>query len=58
MKGDLELRGLSPKTQKVYLRLVSNYSAHFNRSPKDMGEEMGDQVLHFDIILYYSYTSF
>jgi len=38
MKGDLELRGLSGKTQEIYLSQVRNFSRHFNRSPRHLGE--------------------
>jgi len=39
MKGDLELKGLSPNTQKIYLRQVSQFSRHFRRSPHHLGEK-------------------
>jgi len=38
MKGDLELRGLSVKTQEIYLSQVRNFSRYFNRSPRHLGE--------------------
>lgn len=38
MKGDLELRGLSPSTQKIYLRHVTRFARHFNRSPEHLGK--------------------
>ncbi len=38
MKGDLELRGLRRKTQEIYLSQVRNFSCHFNRSPRHLGE--------------------
>jgi len=47
MKGDLELRGLSPHTQESYLRHVSLFSRHFNRSPRHLGErEVKDYLLY------------
>ena len=39
MKGDLELKGLSPNTQEIYLRQVSQFSRHFRRSPHHLGEK-------------------
>jgi integrase/recombinase XerD len=39
MKGDLELKGLSPNTQEIYLRQVSQFSHHFKRSPYHLGEK-------------------
>lgn len=39
MKGDLELKGLSPHTQEAYLRQVSQFSRHFKRSPHHLGEK-------------------
>ncbi len=39
MKGDLELRGLSRRTQEIYLSQVRDFSRHFNRSPRHLGRE-------------------
>ncbi|MBW2005412.1 MAG: site-specific integrase [Deltaproteobacteria bacterium] len=39
MKGDLELRGLSPNTQEIYLRQVNQFSRHYGRSPRQLGEK-------------------
>ncbi len=39
MKGNLELKGLSPNTQEIYLRQVSQFSRHFKRSPRHLGEK-------------------
>ena len=38
MKGDLELRGLSTSTQQIYLQQVRDFSRHYNRSPRHLGE--------------------
>lgn len=47
MKGDLELRGLSPETQKIYLYYVTNFSRYFNRSPYHLGKrEIKEYLLH------------
>jgi len=39
MKGDLELKGLSPKTQEIYLAQVKDFARYFNRSPEHLGEK-------------------
>jgi integrase/recombinase XerD len=47
MKGDLELKGLSPNTQEIYLRQVSQFSRYFKRSPYHLGEkEIKEYLLH------------
>ena len=33
MQADLQLRGITPRTQKDYLREVSNLAKYFNKSP-------------------------
>jgi len=45
MKGDLELKGLSPHTQEIYLRHVSQFSGHFKRSPHLLGEKQIKEYL-------------
>jgi integrase/recombinase XerD len=39
MRGDLELRGLSPETQRIYLYHVTNFSRYFSRSPDHLGKK-------------------
>jgi len=34
----LQLRGLSPKTQKAYLDQVRNFARYFDKSPEELGE--------------------
>ncbi len=47
MLADLQLRGLIPKTQKIYLREVSNYAKHFKKSPEELGEkELKEYLLY------------
>ena len=47
MKGDLELRGLSCRTQEIYLGQVRDFSRHFNRSPLHLGErEIKEYLLY------------
>ena len=36
MRGDLELRGISVKTQKIYISQVARFLRHFNRSPEHL----------------------
>ena len=37
MLAELQLKGLTPKTQKIYLREVSNYAKYFGKSPEELG---------------------
>jgi len=47
MLADLQLKGLTPKTQKIYLREVSNYAKYFNKSPEELGEkELREYLLY------------
>ena len=47
MLVDLQLRGATPRTQKAYLREVSNFAKYFNRSPKELGEgELKEYMLY------------
>jgi len=47
MLADLQLKGLTPKTQKIYLREVSNYAKYFNKSPEQLGEkELREYLLY------------
>jgi len=47
MRGDLELRGLSPETQKIYLYHATNFSRYFNRSPDRLGKrEIKEYLLY------------
>jgi len=39
MLADIQLKGVTPKTQKIYLREVSNYAKHFKKSPEELGEK-------------------
>ncbi len=39
MKDDLELKGLSPHTQEIYLRQVKQFTHHYGRSPRQLGEK-------------------
>ena len=39
MQADLHLKGITPRTQKNYLREVSNLAKYFNKSPEELGEK-------------------
>jgi site-specific recombinase XerD len=47
MTADLQLRGLTPKTQGVYLREVGNYAKYYGKSPEELGEEELRQYLRY-----------
>jgi integrase/recombinase XerD len=47
MLEDLQLKGLTPKTQKIYLREVSKYAKYFDKSPEQLGEkELREYLLY------------
>jgi len=47
MIKDLQLKGITPKTQKKYLREVTNLSNYFGKSPEQLGEEeVKEYLLH------------
>lgn len=47
MHADLQLRGITPRTQKDYLREVSNLEKYFNKSPEELGEkEVKEYLVH------------
>jgi len=47
MAADLQLRGITPRTQKKYLREVSNLAKYYHKSPQDLGEqEVKDYLVH------------
>jgi len=39
MVAELQLRGITPGTQKAYLREVRNFALYFGKSPEEMGEK-------------------
>jgi integrase/recombinase XerD len=39
MLEDLQLRGATLKTQRIYLREVRNYAKYFGKSPEELGED-------------------
>lgn len=47
MLADLQLKGLTPRTQKIYLREVRNYAKYFGKSPEELGEkELREYLLY------------
>jgi hypothetical protein len=40
MQADLQLRGLSQKTQKIYLSQVRSFALYFGKSPEKLGEKL------------------
>jgi len=47
MQADLQLIGITPKTQNVYLREVSNLANYFNKPPEQLGEnEIREYLLY------------
>jgi site-specific recombinase XerD len=47
MLADLQLKGITPRTQKDYLREVSNLAKYFNKSPEELGEkEVKEYLVH------------
>jgi len=43
MQADLQLRGITPRTQKTYLREVSNLAKYFDKSPEEFGRKRGQK---------------
>jgi integrase/recombinase XerD len=39
MLEDLQLRGITPRTQKKYIREVRDLANYFKKSPEELGEE-------------------
>jgi site-specific recombinase XerD len=47
MMADFQLKGLTLKTQKIYLREVRNYAKYFDKSPELLGEsELKEYLLY------------
>ena len=47
MVADIQLRGLTPKTHKIYLREVNNFAKYFDKSPEKLGEkELREYLLY------------
>ncbi len=47
MQAELQLRRITPRTQRVYLREVGNFARYFGKSPEELGErEMKEYLLY------------
>ena len=47
MMADLQLKGITPRTQKMYLKEVENLAMYFRRPPEELGErEIKEYLLH------------
>jgi integrase/recombinase XerD len=47
MLAELQLRGITPRTQTAYLREVANLENYFNKSPEELGaEEVKEYLVH------------
>jgi len=47
MQRDLQLRGLSPKTQRAYLDKARDFARYFKKSPDQLGEGEIKEYLHY-----------
>lgn len=47
MQRDLQLRGLSPKTQRAYLDKARDFARYFKQAPDQLGEEKIREYLHY-----------
>jgi hypothetical protein len=41
MLADMQMRNLSPKTQRIYVQCVAQFARYFNRSPDEPGRRFG-----------------
>jgi integrase/recombinase XerD len=58
MKDDLQLRGLSPKTQQMYISHVTRFARHFMKLPDKLGEkEVKEYLLHLINNRHVSYST-
>jgi integrase/recombinase XerD len=39
MREDVQVRNLSPHTQRAYIQNVARFARHFGRSPADLGPD-------------------
>jgi integrase/recombinase XerD len=56
MQEDLQLRRLSPRTQKTYLSHVTRFARHFNKLPDKLGEKEVKEYLLYLISKHVSYS--
>lgn len=58
MREDLQLRGLSPRTQKTYLFQVTRFAQYYKRLPDKLGEkEVKEYLLHLINEKHVSYST-
>lgn len=58
MREDLQLRGLSPRTQEMYLVRVTQFARHFMKLPDKLGEkEVKEYLLHLINDRHVSYAT-
>ncbi len=58
MIEDLQLRGMSERTQEMYVRAVRQLAEHYQRSPDQLGEEdLRNYFLHLKNVKQYSRSS-
>ena len=50
MLADLQLKGLTPKTQKIYLREVRKSAKYFKKSPEELGLSVMENLKHRAIL--------
>ena len=48
----LQLKGVSPQTQRIYVREVSNYAKYFGKSPEERGEPEQLRLSMIDLEAY------
>ena len=53
MTGDLQLRGMSERTQEMYVRAVRQLSEHYHRSPDELSEPVGSGQEAFQYLAPY-----
>jgi hypothetical protein len=59
MLENMQLRGLSPRTQEAYVRAVRQLAAHFHRAPDQLGEEeLRECFLYFANVKHFARASF
>jgi integrase/recombinase XerD len=58
MDEDMQLRGLNPKTQEMYISHVTRFARHFMKLPDKLGEkEVKEYLLHLINDRHVSYST-
>jgi Phage integrase, N-terminal SAM-like domain len=50
MLEDVQVRNLSPHTQRAYIENVARFARHFGRSPADLGPVVRNSIILVDFI--------